>query len=1298
MFEGKDRARRQKERMLDEFKKNQNLDMSEQVYSKSIDINDVNNKSESVPSYINQENIIYVPHNSIRKLKISQHIKMVTYDILKAFKPNIENSEVSFPKLTNYNKESLDIISKSWKNSANAKDNNTEKIGNILTIIPENHPYRNMIFDYIPKEDVNNWNDKQEKNHENNIKFVEFLFTEYSNNNHIRLVDFIVTSNASAKQALVSMLLEEAHNMKLVNYKSIGKLIGIFGKPGTGKSHAFTNIFEPYLRSINESKSLKKGAFMGNASLNIDSFTLHSQLGLSIAKASNNIIQNLGNTNITQNIREKINEWVNVCSLMIDEISQISGALLAQISAAICNIKECKKIFGNINMFFFGDFYQMESISPSLFRSLNECNVNKLNTNYGIEVTKGRGLWHQLDYAIFLDEPQRSKDKLYSKIKRRIRNGCCEKEDIAVLNRLTVQQSSLDYARKFREAPFYTTRHYEIDYVNEKRLTFFALQHNKQIIKWQTPIFVNGQQISCESWIYDMLYHERYKFTQKNLKKIGRQFLYCEGAPYKILETPKQGKYSGTVTSNTGIIVGIQLNDNELPVRNKNDNCKIRMLMYPPKVIFLHLHKHTLQQKIIGLDQFPLGTVPIFPVYETMTLYIQKINEKWFNLYNGPAYNIPPEIKIKLFGYKLAPAFANTDYGCQGSTQTHIVTNILPGPYAKKNSSTSAYVILSRATSLDGILLSHPLTEQCLRMNPLPDLINETCRLKIIERNTLSSKKYLIEQLIVQVKDIKFRLGKKFPVVEKVPKWVKTKLVYFSNLINNLEKLLNIPKQVKTCISCLEICLSDENNPRCFECVKDNIPPLKAKKCVCGNTFPWVKKDGITRHGNNCETCSKKYETKKKTEESFSWKRKRCLSCNNFTVSKLSKFCSKCDPRHILTTKKETEKMNTDRNIINLKLTKSKIESKNIQSRRTTNDIKLIDQNKKTLPIISKTNYGKTKCYKNFDDLVNTNSNINKFNYAKLENPGLNICFLNSAVQFVLSIKPLADILCNEYVKNYCKNTTFLSEFEQLEMIENPNRSISPIILAKKNFLFEFETLAINMIRNPNHTFSASNLARVFEVLERDYTYCDQWDCSSVVDLFFTLYDAFIGQEYFEGKNNAQAILDSLKIIMNECTTCNICNITIERELINYFLMVPLERNLDNIFIPYHEDIRGYLCGMCNDLGGNPNPRLITVATRKTEIKSFSKYVLVKFGRVKLNFEKVTFSVTLQEINNVLGYHLKLEAWVEHIGATIKSGHYVLIRRMEEGCIKISDDNISSYSQNYIESCQLCYIALLRRL
>ena len=153
-----------------------------------------------------------------------------------------------------------------------------------------------------------------------------------------------------------------------------------------------------------------------------------------------------------------------------------------------------------------------------------------------------------------------------------------------------------------------------------------------------------------------------------------------------------------------------------------------------------------------------------------------------------------------------------------------------------------------------------------------------------------------------------------------------------------------------------------------------------------------------------------------------------------------------------------------------------------------------------------------------------------------------------------------------------------------------------------------------------------------------------------------------------------------------------------KEKILIFFLMVPLERNVDNIFLPCHEDIKDYKCEICNDLGGNQHQRVITGVTQITEIKSFSKYVLVKFGRVKLNYQKITYNVTLQKTSNVLGSYLSLEAWVEHIGNTIHSGHYVCIRKMEQGFIKISDNNILNHSQNYIENCKLCYIAVLRRL
>ena len=115
----------------------------------------------------------------------------------------------------------------------------------------------------------------------------------------------------------------------------------------------------------------------------------------------------------------------------------------------------------------------------------------------------------------FFDEPHRAKDEVFSRIKRRLRNGCIQKEDILILNSRCVQQCTSTDAKRFVEAPFYTTRHYEIDYVNVRRIHFYSIKHNKQLIKWKTPIIINGKTISIKSWIYQMLYHERFSLTQK---------------------------------------------------------------------------------------------------------------------------------------------------------------------------------------------------------------------------------------------------------------------------------------------------------------------------------------------------------------------------------------------------------------------------------------------------------------------------------------------------------------------------------------------------------------------------------------------------------------------------------------------------------------------------------------------------------------------------------------------------------------------------------------------------------------
>ena len=123
----------------------------------------------------------------------------------------------------------------------------------------------------------------------------------------------------------------------------------------------------------------------------------------------------------------------------------------------------------------------------------------------------------------------------------------------------------------------------------------------------------------------------------------------------------------------------------------------------------------------------------------------------------------------------------------------------------------------------------------------------------------------MTEILIGQILDIKYRLKKKFLKFKIYPSWVQNKLQYLAKLIKKLNLFLNIPKQIKTCISCLEICLSDDDQPRCYECKQDNILQLESKLCLCGKKIPCVEKDGITRTKNTCKNCTTKHVPKMNT-------------------------------------------------------------------------------------------------------------------------------------------------------------------------------------------------------------------------------------------------------------------------------------------------------------------------------------------------------------------------------------------------------------------------------------------------
>ena len=958
----------------------------------------------------------------------------------------------------------------------------------------------------------------------------------------------------------------------------------------------------------------------------------------------------------------------------------------------------------------------MESIAPSLFRTLNESNKKKITNNYTIEVSKGRGMWRQLDHVIFFDEPHRAKDKVFSRIKRRLRNGCIQKEDISILNSRCVQQCTSTDAKRFVDAPFYTTRHYEIDYVNERRIHFYSIKHNKQLIKWKTPIIINGKTISTKSWIYQMLYHERFSLTQKKLKKIGREFFYCEGVAYKILVTPKHGGNTGTVTSNIGIMVGLQLDEREID--SKNRFSLIRELLYPPKVVFLKLRKHTLGKKLSGLENFPIGTVPIFPGYESVTLDLTSINEKWLHMYNASEYSIPSKLKIKLFGYKLAPAFANTDYGCQGCTHDSVITNMIPGPYSKKKSSTSAYVIISRAKSLNGVLLSHPITSECLLNNPHADLIRETYRLRCLERETLVGKSYLILNLIAEVEDIRRRLESLQSRRKKEIMWVQNKIKYLLNLIESLSKLLVVPDKVKTCVSCLEICLSDEDKPRCFECEKDNIPHLKQQTCFCGKKMSWVSEnDGITRNEQYCVSCSKKNKQPPKTDITVNRKRNRCMNCNNYTTTPLSKFCYKCDPRlqNIKYVKNSVEKchpnMTTNKhlNILKLdriheKLEPKKSSQKHFCHKKHFSEVVHI-RNEETVKINS--SFGnlenalmKIEKPKNRVIKCHTNNNkiaMSKFPFAKLKNPGINLCFLNSAIQLILSIQPIADLLVQQHVKNNRTERCLSHEYVTKYYSQIP-------------FLYEFEALAVSMLKNPSKSFLADTLAYNFQELGIcNYIFGEQWDSSEIIDTFFTFYEKFINAlQPCTFKSDVLKTLSSIKTKVQQIRKCNKCGDESVQEEPQIFHSVSLEKKVENIFDADYGFSPEFKCEKCNSEVRNIDGSLITGAKLISKISSISSYMIVKFGRIMMNgvdknLQKITIPKTnditvITNSNSVVKTTLNLESWIEHNGSSIYSGHYTHFRRYKSGFLTMSDDLFTFSEKTHVSNSPLCYLALLKRV
>ncbi|XP_062618787.1 uncharacterized protein LOC134280394 [Saccostrea cucullata] len=208
----------------------------------------------------------------------------------------------------------------------------------------------------------------------------------------------------------------------------------VTGGAGTGKSHLIKCIYHETNRILSktvenpDSATTLIAAPTGTAAFNIGGMTLHSAFGI-----SKNI--KLPYTPLGENILNTLRaKYENLKLIIIDEISMVDHKLLTYVHGRLTQIKQSKKVFGNVAVLAFGDFYQLPPVKASPL--------------YKVKESVMVDLWNPLFSKATLTEIMRQKDdakfaEMLNRLRIRGRGEPLLQQDIEML-----QSVSCDLAPK----------------------------------------------------------------------------------------------------------------------------------------------------------------------------------------------------------------------------------------------------------------------------------------------------------------------------------------------------------------------------------------------------------------------------------------------------------------------------------------------------------------------------------------------------------------------------------------------------------------------------------------------------------------------------------------------------------------------------------------------------------------------------------------------------------------------------------------------------------------------------------
>lgn len=203
----------------------------------------------------------------------------------------------------------------------------------------------------------------------------------------------------------------------------------ITGAAGTGKSYLLRLI----IKELSQSRSVAVTASTGTAAYIIEGVTLHSWLGLGLAKEPVDILlRRITRSPVcSKNIRK-------TQTLVIDEISQVRGDFLDKIDSCCRHVRRNGLAFGGMQVIVCGDFAQLPPVMKTDIEIELEGDCNPERTENGlasIDYAFKSKTWKDLGMqTVYLREVVRQRGDLqFIEILNNLRKGCVSDEDFKPL-------------------------------------------------------------------------------------------------------------------------------------------------------------------------------------------------------------------------------------------------------------------------------------------------------------------------------------------------------------------------------------------------------------------------------------------------------------------------------------------------------------------------------------------------------------------------------------------------------------------------------------------------------------------------------------------------------------------------------------------------------------------------------------------------------------------------------------------------------------------------------------------------